>query len=233
MNRYSIISASNPKQAWWPCLFMKGDVLFSSSKSLRESSYYPVLNEMPRLPCREHSYYTKNRRFQYWLLPGCVQRCGSWGKACLDCIIVCWWEMCLYQKQGIVSRSIFCCLIPLCAEIGRNAWRVVSDSLESSYWANAESLVVAFLLSLGEQSIFHCPACSEPRPLAAARLFLRYVCSVFLIRKIRQSGEWKRLLLMSLMIQRENGEAVNEAAENGELGVTVKCCCFFLSSNHS
>lgn len=148
-------------------------------------------------------------------------------------IIVCWWEMCLYQKQGIVSRSIFCCLIPLCAEIGRNAWRVVSDSLESSYWANAESLVVAFLLSLGEQSIFHCPACSEPRPLAAARLFLRYVCSVFLIRKIRQSGEWKRLFLMSLIIQRENGEAVNEAAENGELGVTVKCCCFFLSSNHS
>lgn len=32
---------------------------------------------------------------------------------------------------------------------------VVSDSLESSYWANAESLVVASTLSLGEQSFFH------------------------------------------------------------------------------
>lgn len=32
---------------------------------------------------------------------------------------------------------------------------VVSDSLESSYWANAESLVVAFALCLREQSFFH------------------------------------------------------------------------------
>lgn len=32
---------------------------------------------------------------------------------------------------------------------------VVLDSLESSYWANAESLIVAFLLSVGEKSIFH------------------------------------------------------------------------------
>lgn len=121
-NRYSIISASNPKQAWWPCLFMK-DVLFSSSKSLRESSYYPVPNEMPRLPCTEHSCYTENSKFQYWLQPGCVWRWGSWGKAQRGCIIVSWWEMPVYQWQGIVSRSIFRCLIPLCTEIGRNAWR--------------------------------------------------------------------------------------------------------------
>lgn len=33
---------------------------------------------------------------------------------------------------------------------------------------------------------------------------------------------------MSLIIQKENGEALSEAAENGDLGVTVKCCCFFL-----
>lgn len=89
---------------------------------------------------------------------------------------------------------------------------VVSDSLESSYWADAESLVVAFTLSQGEQRFFPCPACSEPRLLKAARLFLRSICSVLLIRKISQSGEWKRLVNVSNNSERKWGGC--EAAES-------------------
>lgn len=121
---------------------------------------------------------------------------------------VCTWVdgRCVFIRM--VSRSSFFLSGSSVAEIGRNAWgaclRFPGGQFLGSGWVTGCSFYVA----PGRAELFPCPACSKPRLLAASRLFLRFVCTVLLTRKINQSGEQKELLLMFLIIQRENGEAV-------------------------
>lgn len=175
--------------------------------------------------------HKKNTIFCYWLLLDCVHRWGSQDKA---------WQMSYSLAVGrcifIRGRAMFECslsLIPPHAEIGRNAWKWhVSNSLESNYWANAESLVA---FSKGGQSM---PCMHQT-----------YVtCSCWAVSQVFSSRapNWKSQLkqgvektLANIPDSSKGRRRGSEAVENGKQilqdisGNTIKCYCFLILSNYS